>query len=87
MIMLTPERHLPRPGQHGQSLQRHTAAGTAAPTTAEMGKHSPTARQPFLASRNAIINDTSRVKSSKYVTKLPCSPLSVQGASSPPTWG
>jgi len=29
--MYTPERHLPTPGQHGHSPQRHTAAGTAAP--------------------------------------------------------
>jgi len=33
----TPERHLPTPGQHGHSPQRHTAAGTAAPTTADTG--------------------------------------------------
>ena len=29
--------HLPTPGQHGHSPQRHTAAGTAAPTTADLG--------------------------------------------------
>ena len=33
---LPPERHLPTPGQHGHSPQRHTAAGTAAPTTADI---------------------------------------------------
>jgi len=30
-------RHLPTPEQHGHSPQRHTAAGTAAPTTADIG--------------------------------------------------
>ena len=36
MLMFTPEKHLPIPGQHGHSPQRHTA-GTAAPPTAETG--------------------------------------------------
>jgi len=35
--MYTPERHLPTPGQRGHSPQRHTAAGTAAPTTTDTG--------------------------------------------------
>jgi len=35
----TPERHLPTPGQRGHSLQQHTAAGTAAPTTTDTGKY------------------------------------------------
>jgi len=35
--LFTPKRHLPTPGQHGHSPQRHTAAGTAAPSTADMG--------------------------------------------------
>jgi len=46
MMMITPERHLPTPGQHGHSPQRHTAAGTAAPHHHRHGEHSPTARQP-----------------------------------------
>jgi len=43
--LCTPERHLPTPGQRGHSPQRHTAAGSAAPTTRH-GEQSPTARQP-----------------------------------------
>ena len=39
MMMSTFERHLPTPEQRGHSLQRHTAAGTAAPTTIDTGKH------------------------------------------------
>ena len=35
--MFTSERHLPSPGQRGHSPQRHTAAGTAAPTTTDTG--------------------------------------------------
>jgi len=35
--MYTPERQLPTPGQHEHSPQRHTAAGTAAPTTTYTG--------------------------------------------------
>ena len=37
-----PTRSLPTPGQHGHSPQRHTAAGTAAPTTADTGNTSCT---------------------------------------------
>jgi len=33
----TPERHLLTPGQRRHSPQRHTAAGTAAPTTTDTG--------------------------------------------------
>jgi len=33
----TPERHLPTPGQREHSPQRHTAAGTAAPTITDTG--------------------------------------------------
>jgi len=39
--MFTPERHLPQTGQRGHSPQRHTAAGTAAPTTTYMGNTVP----------------------------------------------
>ena len=39
-----PPRDLPTPGQHGHSPQRHSAAGTAAPTTADMKNTVPTAR-------------------------------------------
>jgi len=46
MMMFTPERHLPTPGQHGHSPQRHPTAGTAAPNHHRQGEHSPTARQP-----------------------------------------
>jgi len=35
VMSVYPDRHLPTPGQHGHSPQRHTAAGTAAPTTAD----------------------------------------------------
>jgi len=37
----TPERHLPTPGQRVHSPQRHTAAGTAAFTTTDMGNAVP----------------------------------------------
>ena len=37
MMIVYPERHLPTLGQHGHSPQGHTAAGTAAPTTADTG--------------------------------------------------
>ena len=40
-LCLPPERHLPTPGQRGQGPQRHTAADTAAPTTADMGNTVP----------------------------------------------
>jgi len=36
-----PERHLPTPGQRRHSPQRHTAAGTAAPTNTDMGNAVP----------------------------------------------
>jgi len=36
-MLTTPKRHLPTPGQCGHSPQRHTAAGTAAPTTTDTG--------------------------------------------------
>jgi len=41
ILIVYPEKHLPTPGQHGHSPQRHTAAGTAAPTTADMGSTVP----------------------------------------------
>ena len=44
--MFTPERHLPTPGQHGHSPQRHTAAGTAAPTTTDTGNTVPQRANP-----------------------------------------
>jgi len=44
--LYTPERHLPTPGQHGHSPQRHTAVGTAAPTTADTGNTVPTCPPP-----------------------------------------
>jgi len=46
--MITPERHLPTPGQNEHSPRRHTAAGTTAPRPHHHrhGEHSPTARQP-----------------------------------------
>ena len=46
MMMFTPERHLPTSGQHGHSPQRHTAAGTAAPTTADTGNTVPQRANP-----------------------------------------
>ena len=39
--MYTPKRHLLTPGQRGHSPQRHTAAGTAAPTTTDTGETVP----------------------------------------------
>jgi len=39
--MYTLERHLPTPGQRGHSPQRHTTAGTAAPTTTDTGNTVP----------------------------------------------
>jgi len=45
--MFTPERHLPTtPGQRGHSHQRHTAAGTAAPTTTDTGNRVPQRANP-----------------------------------------
>jgi len=44
--LYTPERHLPTPGQHGHGPQRHTAAGTAAPTTADTGNTVPQRASP-----------------------------------------
>jgi len=44
--LFTPERHLPTPGQHGHSPLRHTAAGTAAPTTANKGNTVPQRANP-----------------------------------------
>jgi len=44
--MFTPERHLPTPGQHGHSPQRHTTAGTATPTTADTGNTFPQRANP-----------------------------------------
>ena len=35
--LYTPGRHLPTPGQRGYSPQRHTAAGTGAPTITDTG--------------------------------------------------
>ena len=45
--MYTPKRHLPTPGQHGHSPQRHTAAGTAAPTTADTENTVPQRANPY----------------------------------------
>jgi len=42
----TPERHLTTPGQSGHSPQRHTAAGTAAPTTTDTGNIVPQHANP-----------------------------------------
>jgi len=44
--MFTPERHLPTPRQRGHSPQRHTAAGTAAPTTTYTGSTVPQRANP-----------------------------------------
>jgi len=41
-----PERHLPTLGQRGHSPQRHTAAGTAAPTTTDTGNTVPQRANP-----------------------------------------
>ena len=46
MMMFTPERHLPTPGQREHSPQRHTAAGTAAPTTTDTGNTVPQRANP-----------------------------------------
>jgi len=43
---LTPERHLPTPGQCGHSPQQHNAAGTAAPTTTDTGNTIPQRANP-----------------------------------------
>ena len=42
----TPERRLPTPGQRGHSPQRHTAAGTAAPTATDTGNTVPQRANP-----------------------------------------
>ena len=45
--MFTPERYLPTtPGQRGHSPPRHTAAGTAAPTTTDTGDTVPQRANP-----------------------------------------
>ena len=44
--MFTPDRHLATLGQHGHSPQRHTAAGTAAPTTTDTGNTVPQHANP-----------------------------------------
>jgi len=44
--MFTPEKHLPTPGQRGHSPQRHTAAGTAVPTTTDTGNIVPQRANP-----------------------------------------
>jgi len=44
--MFTPERYHPTPGQHGHSPHRHTAAGTATPTIADMGNTIPQRANP-----------------------------------------
>jgi len=46
MMIVYPERPLPTPGQHRHSPQRHTAAGTAAPTTADTGNTVPQRANP-----------------------------------------
>jgi len=45
-VSFTPERHLPTPGQCGHSPHRHTAAGTAAPTTTDTGNTVPQRTNP-----------------------------------------
>jgi len=45
-MVFTPESHLPTPGQHGHGPQRHTAAGTAAPTTTDKGNTVPQRANP-----------------------------------------
>jgi len=42
----TVEEHPPTSGQHGHIPQQHTAAGTAAPTTADMGNTVPQRAHP-----------------------------------------
>jgi len=42
----TPKRHLPTLGQREHSCQRHTAAGTAAPTTTDTGNTVPQRANP-----------------------------------------
>ena len=42
----TPERHLHTPVQRGQSPERHTAVGTAAPTTTDTGNIAPQRTYP-----------------------------------------
>jgi len=44
--IFTPAGHLPTPGQRGHSPQRHTAAGTAAPTTKDTGNTVPQRARP-----------------------------------------
>ena len=46
MIIVYPERHPPTSGQHGHNPQWHTAAGTAAPTTADTGNTVPQRANP-----------------------------------------
>ena len=46
--MYTPKRHLLTPGQRGHSPQRHTAAGTAAPTTTDTGNTAPQRANPIM---------------------------------------
>ena len=46
VMIVYPERHLPTPGQHGHSPQRHTAASTTAPTTADTGNTVPQRANP-----------------------------------------
>ena len=41
MMLFIPERRLLTLGQQGDSPQRHTAAGTAAPTTTDTGNTVP----------------------------------------------
>jgi len=44
--MFTPEKHLPAPGQRGHIPKRHTAAGTADPTTTDTGNTVPQRANP-----------------------------------------
>ena len=45
--MFTPKRHLPTLEQRGHSPRRHTAAGTAAPTTTDTGNTVPQRVNPI----------------------------------------
>jgi len=47
--MIVYPRHFPTPGQQGHSPQRRTAAGTAAPTTADTGNKVPQRANPTLS--------------------------------------
>jgi len=63
--MFNHERHLPTPGQHGHSPQRHTAAGTAALTTLALPLMLTSARPPTRAwevARTVVAPPSSVVK-------------------------